>query len=136
CFRVGILPRAPADRRGPAGCDAGRERRRASRSRHVFQLRDPGEGTVEAEIVAWHVKPGDVVAEDDVIVEVMTDKAAVEVPAPVAGRVVSTTGERGDKVPVGATLIVLETGGDGATKVPSVQPPACISSHQTNNVTV
>jgi 2-oxoisovalerate dehydrogenase E2 component (dihydrolipoyl transacylase) len=78
-------------------------------SRFVFKLPDLGEGTVEAEIVGWRVKPGDTVAEDDVVVEVMTEKAAVEVPAPVSGRVVSTSGEPGDMVPVGAELIVFET---------------------------
>jgi 2-oxoisovalerate dehydrogenase E2 component (dihydrolipoyl transacylase) len=78
-------------------------------SRYVFKLPDLGEGTVEAEIVNWRVKPGDSVAEDDVVVEVMTEKAAVEVPAPVSGRVVSTTGSPGDMVPVGSELIVLET---------------------------
>jgi 2-oxoisovalerate dehydrogenase E2 component (dihydrolipoyl transacylase) len=84
-------------------------------SRYVFKLPDLGEGTVAAEIVGWRVKPGDVVAEDDVLVEVMTEKAAVEVPAPVSGRVVSTTGSPGDTVPVGAELIVLETGAAAAT---------------------
>ena len=83
-------------------------------SRYVFKLPDLGEGTVEAEIVGWRVKPGDTVAEDDVVVEVMTEKAAVEVPAPVSGRVVSTTGAPGDMVPVGAELIVLETEVTGA----------------------
>jgi 2-oxoisovalerate dehydrogenase E2 component (dihydrolipoyl transacylase) len=78
-------------------------------SQFVFKMPDLGEGTVEAEIVAWHTKPGDAVSEDQVIVEVMTDKAAVEVPAPVSGRVVSITGEPGDKVPVGSPLIVFET---------------------------
>jgi 2-oxoisovalerate dehydrogenase E2 component (dihydrolipoyl transacylase) len=78
-------------------------------SRYVFKLPDLGEGTVSAEIVGWRVKPGDVVAEDDVVVEVMTEKAAVEVPAPVGGRIVSTTGSPGDTVPVGAELIVFET---------------------------
>ncbi|HEY0766742.1 MAG TPA: dihydrolipoamide acetyltransferase family protein [Steroidobacteraceae bacterium] len=78
-------------------------------SKYVFKLPDLGEGTVEAEIVNWRVKPGDTVAEDDVLVEVMTEKAAVEVPAPVSGRVLSTTGAPGDMVPVGAELIVLET---------------------------
>ena len=82
-------------------------------SQFVFKLPDLGEGTVEAEIVSWHVKPGDVVSEDDVIVEVMTEKAAVEVPSPVSGRVVSTTGQPGDMVPVGSALIVFETGADG-----------------------
>jgi 2-oxoisovalerate dehydrogenase E2 component (dihydrolipoyl transacylase) len=84
-------------------------------SQFVFKLPDLGEGTVEAEIVGWRVKPGDQVSEDDVIVEVMTEKAAVEVPSPVTGRVVSTTGEPGDMVPVGSVLIVIETGaGAGA----------------------
>jgi len=86
-------------------------------SRFVFKLPDLGEGTVEAEIVGWRVKPGDTVAEDDVVVEVMTEKAAVEVPAPVSGRVLSTTGAPGDMVPVGAELIVLET-------APAAQPAA------------
>jgi 2-oxoisovalerate dehydrogenase E2 component (dihydrolipoyl transacylase) len=78
-------------------------------SRYVFKLPDLGEGTVSAEIVAWRVKPGDTVAEEDVIVEVMTDKAAVELPAPVGGRVLSTTGTPGEMVPVGGELIVFET---------------------------
>ena len=78
-------------------------------SQFVFKLPDLGEGTVDAEIVAWRVKPGDVVAEDDVVVEVMTEKAAVELPAPVSGRVVSTTGNPGDSVPVGSPLLVIET---------------------------
>lgn len=87
-------------------------------SRYVFKLPDLGEGTVEAEIVNWRVKPGDTVAEDDVVVEVMTEKAAVEVPAPVGGRVLSTTGAPGDMVPVGAELIVLETQPDAAAQAP------------------
>jgi len=88
-------------------------------SRYVFKLPDLGEGTVQAEIVGWRVKPGDTVAEDDVLVEMMTEKAAVEVPSPVSGRVVSTTGGPGDMVPVGAELIVLETGGAGAGSGPA-----------------
>jgi 2-oxoisovalerate dehydrogenase E2 component (dihydrolipoyl transacylase) len=78
-------------------------------SRHVLKLPDLGEGTVAAEIVAWRVKPGDVVAEDDILVEVMTDKAAVEVPSPVSGKVISTNGNPGESVPVGSELIVFET---------------------------
>ena len=85
-------------------------------SQFAFKLPDLGEGTVEAEIVAWRVKPGDVVSEDDVIAEVMTEKAAVELPAPVSGRVVSTTGQPGDMVPVGAVLIVFETAAAGAAQ--------------------
>ena len=83
-------------------------------SQFIFKMPDLGEGTVEAEIVAWHTKPGDVVQEDQVIVEVMTDKAAVEVPAPVGGRVLSISGEPGDKIAVGSPLIVFETAAAGA----------------------
>jgi 2-oxoisovalerate dehydrogenase E2 component (dihydrolipoyl transacylase) len=95
-------------------------------SRYVFKLPDLGEGTVEAEIVAWHVKPGDIVAEEDVIVEVMTDKASVEVPSPIAGRVLATTGGPGDMVPVGAELIAFETdvGADASTTGAPVAPAA------------
>ncbi|MBV8220389.1 MAG: 2-oxo acid dehydrogenase subunit E2 [Solirubrobacterales bacterium] len=88
-------------------------------SRYVFKLPDLGEGTVEAEIVGWRVKPGDTVAEDDVVVEVMTEKAAVEVPSPVSGRVLSTTGSPGDMVPVGSELIVLETAAAGEAAAPA-----------------
>jgi 2-oxoisovalerate dehydrogenase E2 component (dihydrolipoyl transacylase) len=91
-------------------------------SRYVFKLPDLGEGTVEAEIVAWHVKPGDMVAEEDVIVEVMTDKASVEVPSPVSGRVLATTGTPGDMVPVGAELIAFET--DVGAGVPGTRAAA------------
>jgi 2-oxoisovalerate dehydrogenase E2 component (dihydrolipoyl transacylase) len=76
------------------------------RREFIFKMPDLGEGTVEAEIVRWHTKPGDAVSEDQPIVEVMTDKAAVEVPAPVSGVVLSITGAPGDKVAVGAPLIV------------------------------
>jgi len=94
-------------------------------SKYVFKLPDLGEGTVSAEIVSWRVKPGDTVAEDDVIVEVMTEKAAVEVPAPVSGRVLSTTGAPGDTVPVGAELIVLDTEpGSQAAPSSAAAPPA------------
>jgi len=98
-------------------------------SQFVFKLPDLGEGTVEAEIVGWRVKPGDVVAEDDVIVEVMTDKAAVEVPSPVSGRVVSTTGAAGDMVPVGSPLIVFETQSAEVAASPVAESAARASSH-------
>jgi len=88
-------------------------------SNYVFKLPDLGEGTVEAEIVNWRVKPGDTIAEDEVIVEVMTEKAAVELPAPVGGRVLSITGTPGDMVPVGADLIVIETGTPATTAAPA-----------------
>src|SRR6202020_681421 len=92
-------------------------------SQFTFKMPDLGEGTVDAEIVAWHTKPGDTVSEDQLIVEVMTDKAAVEVPAPVSGRVVSVTGAPGDKVAVGSPLIVFELS-EGAKPAVAVAAPA------------
>lgn len=83
-------------------------------SRYVFKMPDLGEGTVEAEIVDWHVQPGDRVVEDQTIVDVMTEKATVEVSAPVSGRVVSITGAPGDRVRVGTDLIVFETQEDAS----------------------
>jgi len=99
-------------------------------SQFTFKMPDLGEGTVDAEIVAWHTKPGDVVAEDQLIVEVMTDKAAVEVPAPVSGRVVSVTGAPGDKVAVGSPLIVFELSDGTVVAVPAAAPvpPQAVSA--------
>src|ERR1700733_3756052 len=115
---MGILPRSVAGRHGAQGRDG------AVMSEYVFKMPDLGEGTVDAEIVAWHVKPGDAVTEDQLIVEVMTDKAAVEVPAPVGGRVVSISGAPGDKVAVGSPLIVFEVGESEA----AAQPAASIAA--------
>ncbi|MEO1593841.1 MAG: dihydrolipoamide acetyltransferase family protein [Pseudomonadota bacterium] len=84
-------------------------------SQYVFKLPDLGEGTVEAEIGEWHVKVGDSVNEDDVIVDMMTDKAAVEVSAPVTGRVASLHGDPGDIVAVGTNLIVFDVAGEAGT---------------------
>src|ERR1700675_5050395 len=99
-------------------------------SQFTFKMPDLGEGTVDAEIVAWHTKPGDVVSEDQLIVEVMTDKAAVEVPAPVSGRVVSVTGAPGDKVAVGSPLIVFELSEAGAAAAPGAPVPAAAAPLQ------
>jgi 2-oxoisovalerate dehydrogenase E2 component (dihydrolipoyl transacylase) len=94
-------------------------------TRYVFKMPDLGEGTVEAEVVAWHVKVGDFVTEDQVIAEVMTEKAAVELPSPVTGRVLAQTGAPGDMVPVGADLIVFDTdSGEGTDEVAAVAPAA------------
>jgi len=95
------------------------------RGEYVFKMPDLGEGTVEAEIVRWYAQPGDWVDEDQAIVEVMTDKASVEVPAPVSGRVLSVTGTPGDKVAVGAPLIVFELLGsaDSAPETPAAAAP-------------
>jgi 2-oxoisovalerate dehydrogenase E2 component (dihydrolipoyl transacylase) len=105
-------------------------------SRYVFKMPDLGEGTVSAEVVAWHVKPGDLVHEDQVMCEVMTEKAAVEMPAPVTGRVLSITGQPGDMVAVGSELVVFDTDATSAasgdapvSKAPAPTPPEPLTSH-------
>lgn len=75
---------------------------------YEFKLPDIGEGVVEGEIITWRVKPGDEVEEDDPMVEVMTDKATVEIPSPLKGRILECVGDEGDVVEVGATLVVIE----------------------------
>ncbi len=81
--------------------------------RYVFKLPDVGEGTAEAEIVAWHVKIGDHIKADQNLVDVMTDKATVEMTSPVTGQVISLHGEPGEKAVVGAPLVELEVEGAG-----------------------
>lgn len=71
----------------------------------AFKLPDLGEGVVEAEIIAWHVRPGDVVRIDQPLVDVMTDKATVNIPSAVTGRVLSLHAEVGETVAVGAELL-------------------------------
>jgi 2-oxoisovalerate dehydrogenase E2 component (dihydrolipoyl transacylase) len=80
-------------------------------ARHEFKLPDIGEGIAEAEIVAWHVKVGDTIREDQQIADMMTDKATVEMESPVAGKVLELAGEVGDQVPIGSVLAVIETAG-------------------------
>jgi 2-oxoisovalerate dehydrogenase E2 component (dihydrolipoyl transacylase) len=90
---------------------------------YVFKLPDVGEGTAEAEVVNWHVKPGDVVEEDQPLVDVMTDKATVEITSPVTGKVNSIHGEPGVMAAVGSTLVVLEVEGAGnASAAPAAAP--------------
>ncbi len=85
-----------------------------------FRLPDIGEGISEAEIVAWHVAVGDRVEEDQSLADMMTDKATVEMESPVAGTVVELAGEVGDQVPIGSTLVVIETeGAEEATDAPA-----------------
>ena len=80
---------------------------------HVIKMPDLGEGIAEVEVVAWHVKPGDTVKEDQVLADVMTDKATVEIPSPVNGTVTSLGGKLGEAMAVGAELIRLEVEGAG-----------------------
>src|SRR5690242_2482806 len=75
-----------------------------------FKLPDIGEGVTEGEIVSWHVKEGDRVAEDQVMVEVMTDKATVTIGAPRAGKIDKLHAEVGNIVKVGDVLVVIQTG--------------------------
>ena len=81
--------------------------------KYIFKLPDVGEGTAEAEIVAWHVKIGDVIKEDQHLVDVMTDKATVEMTSPVSGKIIALHGEAGAMAPVGAPLVELEVEGAG-----------------------
>jgi 2-oxoisovalerate dehydrogenase E2 component (dihydrolipoyl transacylase) len=80
--------------------------------KHIMKVPDVGEGVVEIEIVEWLVEPGDTINEDQHIVDVMTDKATVEITSPVPGKVLSTSGAPGDMLAVGADMIVFEIAGD------------------------
>ena len=81
-------------------------------ARYVFTLPDIGEGIAEAEIVAWHVQPGDLIAEDGRLADMLTDKATVEMESPVAGRVLELGGAEGDRIAIGSPLVVLEVEGE------------------------
>ncbi len=89
---------------------------------HVIKMPDMGEGMAEAELVAWHVKPGDSVVEDQALADVMTDKATVEIPSPVAGTVLSLGGDVGQTLAVGSELIRIEVAGE--VRVPKGHSPA------------
>jgi 2-oxoisovalerate dehydrogenase E2 component (dihydrolipoyl transacylase) len=80
---------------------------------HVIRMPDLGEGIAEVEVVAWRVQPGDKVVEDQVLADVMTDKATVEIPSPVHGTVLALGGALGEALAVGAELIRLEVDGGG-----------------------
>jgi 2-oxoisovalerate dehydrogenase E2 component (dihydrolipoyl transacylase) len=84
--------------------------------KYVFKLSDVGEGIAECEIATWRVAVGDVVTEDQPLVDMLTEKAAVELPSPVAGKVIELCGQAGDMIAVGAPLVVLEVEGAGNAK--------------------
>ena len=92
---------------------------------HVIKMPDIGEGIAEVELVAWHVKPGDAVKEDQILADVMTDKANVEIPSPVAGRVMALGGEVGQTLAVGSELIRIEVAGEGG--VVDTPAPAAVA---------
>lgn len=85
-------------------------------SQFVFKLPDLGEGTVESEIAEWRVQVGDHIGMDEPLVDMMTDKATVEITAPVSGKIVSQAGKPGDVIAVGSELVVFETGSESETK--------------------
>ena len=90
---------------------------------YLFRLPDVGEGVAEAEVVAWYVKPGDRIEEDQTLVDVMTDKATVDITSPVGGVVTAIHGELGDMAPVGAVLVEIEVEGAG-TEAPAAEAPS------------
>ncbi|MGZ0718294.1 dihydrolipoamide acetyltransferase family protein [Pseudomonas palleroniana] len=83
---------------------------------HVIKMPDIGEGIAEVELSVWHVKVGDLVVEDQVLADVMTDKAMVDIPSPVHGKVISLGGEPGEVMAVGSILISIEVEGAGNAK--------------------
>ena len=106
-------------------------------SEHTIKLPDVGEGITEAEIVEWHVSVGDAVVEDELLGAVMTDKAAVDIPSPVAGVVVALGGEVGDVLAVGADYVTLavdgavvhaETSAAPSTPAEPSEPPAAATT--------
>ena len=80
---------------------------------HVIKMPDIGEGIAQVELVEWFVKVGDVIAEDQVVADVMTDKATVEIPSPVSGKVLALGGQPGEVMAVGSELIRIEVEGSG-----------------------
>jgi 2-oxoisovalerate dehydrogenase E2 component (dihydrolipoyl transacylase) len=97
---------------------------------HVIKMPDLGEGIAEVEVVAWRVQPGDTVVEDQVLADVMTDKATVEIPSPVHGTVLALGGALGEALAVGAELIRLEVEGAGnvAAGKAAAAPPAAVAA--------
>ena len=90
---------------------------------YVIKMPDIGEGIAEVELAAWNVQPGDTVVEDQTLADVMTDKATVEIPSPVAGKVIALGGKAGDVLAVGTELIRLEVEGAGNLRESAVAVP-------------
>jgi 2-oxoisovalerate dehydrogenase E2 component (dihydrolipoyl transacylase) len=95
----------------------------------IVKLPDVGEGVAEAEIVEWHVEVGQSVLEDQILAAVMTDKATVEIPSPVAGKVLALGGEVGSVLAVGAELVRLEVAGEGNAEVTAAPREAAPPAH-------
>jgi 2-oxoisovalerate dehydrogenase E2 component (dihydrolipoyl transacylase) len=95
----------------------------------IIKMPDVGEGVAEAEIVEWHVEVGQSVLEDQILAAVMTDKATVEIPSPVAGKVLALGGEVGATLAVGAELVRLEVAGEGNAEVAAAPREAAPTAH-------
>ncbi len=101
---------------------------------HIIKMPDIGEGIAEVELVAWHVKVGDMVAEDQLLADVMTDKATVEIPSSVAGKVLALGGAVGQVMAVGSEVIRIEVEGAGNLKPESAAAPAKLAQAAINSV--
>src|ERR1700677_3541258 len=109
----------------PSTAPSATEERSVMSELKEFRLPDVGEGLTEADIVSWHVKPGDTVTDGQVIVEIETAKAVVELPSPFAGTVAKLLVDEGQTVDVGAPIIAVEVAGSGpATPAPTADAPA------------
>jgi len=93
-------------------------------AKFTFKMPDVGEGVAEAELVEWHVKVGDRVEEDQHLVDVMTDKATIDIESPVAGTVVEVAGEVGDVIAIGSMLLVIEVEGEVDAEAEATPAPA------------
>ena len=89
---------------------------------HVIRVPDLGEGIAEVELVVWHVAAGDTIVEDQGLADVMTDKASVEIPSPVAGKVLALGGEVGQMLAVGSELIRIEVEDAAGASIPAAKP--------------
>jgi 2-oxoisovalerate dehydrogenase E2 component (dihydrolipoyl transacylase) len=98
--------------------------------RYVFKLPDVGEGVAEAEIMKWHASVGDDIREEQPLVDIITDKATVEIVSPVSGRIVSRNGEEGSKLAVGSEFVVFEIAGEeleAEPEAPKVEAVATVN---------
>lgn len=98
---------------------------------HVIKMPDIGEGIAEVEVVTWRVKPGDTVIEDQILADVMTDKATIEIPSSVHGKVLELGGKAGEFMAVGAELIRIEVDGQGNARE---RVPAAITAEVPRDV--
>src|SRR5688572_3692298 len=120
---MGLFPRAHPD-------EECAEEGPRSMSVYQFKLPDIGEGIAEAEIVAWHVKVGDKVEEDQQLADMMTDKATVEMESPVAGVVRKLAGEVGDQIAIGSVLVEIETESAIAPAISAEEAPELAATTQ------